>query len=65
MNKEPNFKKLIWQIPAFMLLLIAMGNLIMLSVAKLEYITPQMVIHGSINSVLIGGSFMFGIKWMI
>jgi sensor histidine kinase YesM len=65
MNKEPNFKKLIWQIPAFMLLLIAMGNLIMLSVAKLEYITPQMVIDGSISSVLIGGSFMLGIKWMI
>lgn len=65
MNKEPNLKKLVWQIPAFMLLLIAMGNLIMLSVAKLEYITPQMVIDGSISSVLIGGSFMLGIKWMI
>jgi len=65
MNKEINRRKLIWQIPAYMLLLIAMGNLIMLSITRMEYITAQMILYGSINSVLIGGSFMLGITWMI
>ena len=65
MKKETNLKNLIWQIPAWMLLLIVIGNLIMLSVTKFEYITAQMIIDGSINSVLIGGSFMLGITWMV
>jgi LytS/YehU family sensor histidine kinase len=52
-------------VPAWMLLLIAMGNLIMLTITRLENITGQMVIYGSINSVLVGGSFMLGITFMI
>ena len=65
MKIEHNMKKLIWQVPAWMLLLIVMGNLIMLTVTRLENITGQMVIYGSINSVLVGGSFMLGITLMI
>ena len=65
MEKAYKIKKLIWQIPAWMLLLIVMGNLIMLTVTRLENITGQMVIYGSINSVLVGGSFMLGITLMI
>jgi sensor histidine kinase YesM len=65
MKSEHKMKKLIWQIPAWMLLLIVMGNLIMLTVTRLQNITGQMIIYGSINSVLVGGSFMLGITLMI
>ena len=65
MKMEINRKKLLWQVPAWILLLIAIGNLIMLTVTRMEYITLQMIIDGSINSVLIGGSFMLGITWMV
>ena len=53
------------QVFAYILLLILMGNLIMISVTRFEYITAHMVIYGSINSVLIGGSFMLGLTLMI
>ncbi len=65
MNKQTNRKKLIWQILASILLLIALGNLIMLIVARGEKLTGQMFLIGSINSVLIGGSFMLGLMFIV
>lgn len=58
-------KKLIWHVPAFILLLIVMGNLTMLFVLKGEKLTGQMFLYGSINSVLIGGSFAIGLSLMV
>jgi len=65
MNKQPNLKKLIWQVPASMLLLIVLGGLIMLIVARGEKITGQLFLYGSINSVIVGGSFMLGLMFMV
>ena len=65
MNKQINLKKLIWQVLASILLLIVLGNLIMLIVAHGEKITGQMFLFGSINSVIVGGSFMIGLTTMI
>lgn len=57
--------KLIWQVPALILLLIAMGNLIMLIFLRGETYTFQMFLYSSINSVLVGGTFMIGLTTMI
>jgi len=64
-DKQIQFKKLIWQVPAFILLLIAMGNLTMLIVLKGEKFTGQMFLFGSVNSVLVGGSFAIGLALMV
>lgn len=58
-------KKLYWQIPAWMLLLIAIGNLTMLFVLKGEKLTGQMFLYGSINSIVVGGAFMLGLTFII
>lgn len=63
-DKQIQFKKLIWQVPAFILLLIAMGNLIMLFFLRGEKLTGQMFLYGSINSVFVGGSFAIGLALM-
>ncbi len=65
MNKQANLRKLFWQIPFWMLLLIVLGNLILLIVLQGEKPTVQMVLYGSINSVLVGGSFMIGLTLMV
>ena len=65
MNKQPNLKKLIWQVLASILLLIVLGNLIMLIVARGEKLTGQMFLYGAINSVLVGGSFMLGLMFIV
>lgn len=59
------YKKLIWQVPAFILLLIAMGNLIMLIVLHGEKFTFQMFKYGTINSVLVGGTFLISVVTMV
>ena len=64
-EKQIQLKKLIWQVPAFMLLLIAMGNLIMLFILKGENLTGKMFLYGSINSVVVGGSFALGLTLMV
>ena len=64
-NTQTNFKKLIWQVFFSILLLIVLGNLIMLIVFRGEKLTGQMFLYGSINSVLVGGSFMLGLMSMI
>lgn len=62
-----NLKKLIWQVPAAILLLIVMGNIIMIFIFKDETFTYtwKMFTFGAINSVLVGGTFLLGITWII
>ncbi|MCX6240047.1 MAG: histidine kinase [Bacteroidia bacterium] len=64
-NKQTNIKKLIWQILFSMLILIVLGNLIMLIVLRGGKLTGQMILNGSLSSVLIGGSFMIGLMLII
>ncbi|HET6558929.1 MAG TPA: histidine kinase [Prolixibacteraceae bacterium] len=58
-------KKLYWQIPAWMLLLIAIGNITMLVFLQGQKLTGQMFLYGSVNSVVVGGAFMIGLTLMI
>ena len=64
-NKQKSLKKWIEQILFSILLLIVMGNLIMLIVLRGKLPTGQMILNGSLSSVLIGGSFMLGLTLMI
>lgn len=64
-NKQTNPKKLILRVLASILLLIVLGNLIMLIVARGENITWQSFLYGAINSVLVGGSFMLGLMSIV
>ena len=64
-SKQIQLKKLIWQIPAFMLLLVAMGNIIMLLAFRSERFTWEMFSYSSVNSVVVGGTFMIGLTFMI
>jgi len=64
-NNTINFKKLIIQGTASLLLLVVLGNLIMLIVLHGEKLTGQMMLNGSIGSIIIGGSFMFGLSYMV
>ena len=65
MNKQTNLKKLIWQVPAWVLLLIVMGNLILLFIVRGGKYTFEMFLYSSVNSVLIGGTFMIGLTIMV
>jgi len=66
MNDNKNqYKKLIWQVLASILLLIALGNLILIIVLHGGLPTGQMILYGSINSVIIGGTFMVGLTTII
>jgi len=60
-DKQIQLKKLIWQVPAFILLLIVMGNLMMLILFHVEKYTWQLFLYSSVNSVLVGGSFALGL----
>jgi len=64
-NDSNRRNKAIWQIPAWILLLVAMGNLIMLIVLQGREFTTEMFVSSSLNSVLVGGAFMIGLKVMI
>jgi sensor histidine kinase YesM len=63
--KQTQLKKLTWKIPLFLLILIGLGNLIMIVVLRGELPTRQMILYGSLNSVLVGGTFMFGLTFII
>ena len=58
-------RKLLWQIPAFILLLILLGNLTMLFVLNGEKLTGRLVLYGSLNSVIVGGIFAIGITSIV
>lgn len=64
-NKKIDLKKIVWQVLFSFLLLIVLGNLIMLIFLRGTLPTGQMILNGSISSVLIGGSFMLGLTFMI
>lgn len=64
-SKQIQLKKLIWQVPAFILLLMAMGNVLMLILLRNEKYTLEMFIYSSVNSVVVGGAFMIGLTIMI
>jgi len=64
-NNQKHQKNLIWQIPAWILLLIVMGNLILLIMLQGRQFTAEMFLSSSLNSVLVGGSFMIGLKVMV
>ncbi len=66
MTDEPNkLPKAFWQIPAWILLLIAIGNGIMLITLQGAPYTIDMFFLASLNSVLVGGSFMTGLKVIV
>jgi len=66
MTDEPNkLPKALWQTPAWILLLIAIGNGIMLITLNGKEYTSQLFLLCSTNSVLIGGSFMIGLKVIV
>ncbi len=64
-NEQNNMNKLFWQIPAWILLLIVIGNTIMLIILKGNEFTFEMFLLASLNSVLVGGSFMVGLKMIV
>lgn len=55
-------KKLYWQIPLWILILLLIGNLIMLFLLKGQQFTGQIFLYGSLNSILVGGSFLLGLS---
>jgi sensor histidine kinase YesM len=66
MSDQPTqLKKLIWKVPAFILLLIAMGNMVMLFMLRGETYTWEMFKYSAFNSVFVGGAFMVGLTIMI
>lgn len=66
MTDEPNkLPKAFWQIPLWMLLLVAIGNGIMLVTQKGQLYSFNMFLLCSANSILIGGAFMIGLKVIV
>ncbi len=66
MTEESNkLPKAFWQIPAWMLLLIAIGNGIMLILQNGHLYSFEMFLLSSANSILIGGAFMIGLKVIV
>lgn len=64
-NNQNHSKTSIWQIPAWILLLVAMGNAILLIILNGKGFTFEMFILASLNSVLVGGAFLVGIMVMV
>ncbi len=64
-DSQNQFQKLLLKILLLLLLLIAMGNLLMLVLLRSINYTLEMFIYTSINSLLIGGSFMVGLTTMV
>lgn len=56
---ENRNRKLIWKIPLLLILLIGIGNLIVLIFFRFTDYTWSMFLYASLNSVLVGGTFMF------
>ena len=64
-NIQSQFKKLYWQVPFMILILITIGNLILLFSLKGEKYSWQWFLYGSANSVIIGGIFIIVINSMV
>jgi sensor histidine kinase YesM len=64
-NNTANLKKFLWQVPLFILLLIAIGNAIVLLFMRNVPYTGKIFLYSSLNSVLIGGTFMLALKMLV
>ena len=64
-NERNSINKLFWQIPAWILQLIVIGNVIILIIIKGKGYTLEMFLFASLNSVLIGSAFGIGLKVMV
>lgn len=64
-KKTANLKKLLWQVPLFILLLIAIGNAIVLLFMRSVPYTGKIFLYSSLNSVLIGGTFMLALRMLV
>lgn len=64
-DKPVQLKKLFWQVPLAILLLIALGNAVVLVFMRNVHYTGKVFLFSSINSVLIGGAFMAGIRTIV
>lgn len=60
--QKNNLKRQIWQVPFWILALIVMGLLIMKLDLKGAPMTNEMILFGTINSVVIGGLFIIGLS---
>jgi len=66
MNQAPlTSTKTIWLIPMWILILIAIGNILSLFLFRGEEYTWKMFFYIAANSVLVGGSFMIGFAVLI
>lgn len=57
-HSSTQYKKLIWQVPMMILILIVIGNLILLFNLQGEKYTWHWFLYGTVNSVIIGGAFV-------
>jgi len=64
-NQPKSLKNFVWATLFFLVLLIAMGSIIMLFLVQGEEFTWNMFLYSSVNSVLIGGTFMISLSAMI
>lgn len=64
-DKENRFDKLTWKIPIMLVILIVIGNLLMLLMLTNEAYSLKLFTYTSLNSVLIGGTFIVGLKTII
>lgn len=64
-NRPARLKQLLWKIPLFILILIAIGNGIVLLVMRDVVYTGKIFLFSSVNSVLMGGAFMLGLKILV
>jgi len=62
---QTQIKKLNWQVPFMILILITIGNLILLLSLKGEEYSWQWFLYGSANSVIIGGTFIIVINSLV
>jgi len=64
-NIQSQFKKLYWQIPLMILILITIGNLILIFSLQGEQYSWQWFLYASANSVINGGAFIIVINTMV
>jgi sensor histidine kinase YesM len=64
-NKKNTYKKILWQVPAFMLLLVVIGMLTMLYFFRDIKLTGQLFLYGALNSIFAGGAFAIVITLIV
>ena len=64
-KSSAQYKKLLWQVPMMILILIVIGNLMLLFSLQGEKYSWQWFLYGSVNSVIVGGAFVIVIGSLI